>query len=268
MVSLTSGILGVSANNHGNSTSTTPNGSVDSFAQQLATAIEGYLGKSGNSSQFEIDVTAPSGQNSAAGSQFTVTVKNLDPSTPAATTPASTPVATSAAAAPAASVATPAAVESSSAAPAIQSAAPLTAAEKADMTPTQAYWASQPPAVQVLQNTPDDQKQEVAQQLANQGYSIDVPIMVWGWDPLATMIERQTAGYTWVPSAMQSSIQEAPGVGGVSGATPYDPTSPPAGSIPVSTAFAEGTNISSDSVAEMWIHGQSFTVGSPNIAAS
>ena len=136
------------------------------------------------------------------------------------------------------------------------------------MTPTQAYWASQPPAVQVLQNTPDDQKQEVAQQLANQGYSIDVPIMVWGWDPLATMIERQTAGYTWIPSELQQNVQEAPGMGRrFRGDAVRSEPAPPPGSIPVSTAFANGTNMQ-DAVAQLWIQGESFTVGSPNIAAS
>ena len=215
----------------------------------------------GNGSQFEIDVTSPSGQNSAAGSQFTVTVKNLDPTTTAA--PETTAAATPAAATPAAT--TPAA---SSATASATSGTVLTAAEKANMTPTEAYWASQPPAVQVLQNTPDDQKPAVAQQLANEGYAIDVPIMVWGWDPLATMIERQTAGYTWVPSAMQPAIQEAPGVDAppVRRLTPR--TFRPPGPIPVSTAFAEGTNVAADAVAEMWMQGQSFTLGSANTSTS
>jgi len=122
--------------------------------------------------------------------------------------------------------------------------------------------------VQALETTPDDERPALAEQLANEGYAIDVPIMVWGWDPLSTMIARQTAGYTWVPSALQASIQEAPGVGGVTGATPYDPSSPPAGSIPVSTAFAVGTNISADSVAEMEIKANSFTVGTPATSAT
>ena len=256
MVSLTNGILGANAADSATLMNAKASGSIDAFAQQLESAIQGYLGQSGNGSQFEIDVSSASGQNSAAGSQFTVTVKSLG-SGAASSTPA-TPVATAPAATP----------EVANSAAALPSGTALTGAEKAAMTPTEAYWASQPPAVQVLQNTPDDQKQAVAQQLANQGYTIDVPIMVWGWDPLATMIERQTAGYTWVPSAMQPSIQEAPGIENVSGSTPYDAGNPPTGSIPVSTAFAEGTNISSDSVAEMWIQGQSFTVGSPNISSS
>ena len=50
-------------------------GSTDLFAQQLATAIEGYLGKIGNGSHFEIDIQSGPGQSSG-GSQFTVTVKD------------------------------------------------------------------------------------------------------------------------------------------------------------------------------------------------
>lgn len=260
MVNLTSGILETNATNSVSLMNAKASGSVDAFAQQLESAIEGYLAKSGNGSHFEIDVTSPTGQNSAAGSQFTVTVKSLDPA------PAATPE-TGASATTAAVTPSPTTATNSSAASATSETA-LTAAQKAKMTPTDAYWASQPPAVQVLRNTPDDQKTAVAQQLANEGYAIDVPIMVWGWDPLATMIERQTAGYTWVPSALQPAIQEAPGVTGVTGATPYATNFPPAGSIPVTTAFAEGTNVASDAVAEMWMQGQSFTLSSPNTSTS
>jgi hypothetical protein len=109
------------------------------------------------------------------------------------------------------------------------------------MTPDQAYWASQPAAVQALQNLPPDQRQALAEQLSNQGYAIDVPIMVWGWDPLATMVQRQIDGYTWVPSADQANIPVGPGLN-VPGYPGYDPNDPPPGSIPVSTAFAIGTN--------------------------
>lgn len=109
------------------------------------------------------------------------------------------------------------------------------------MTPDQAYWAEQPPAIQALQYMPDDQRMAAAQQLANEGYTIDVPIMVWGWDPLATMIDRQNNGYTWVPSALQSDVPVTPG-NTFPGLPSYDPNNPPAGSIQVTTAFAIGTN--------------------------
>ncbi|GEM_PF-2224314 len=139
--------------------------------------------------------------------------------------------------------------------PAAQTAAPAPPATSSE-TPTDAYWASQPAAVQALRYAPDDQKVELAQQLASEGYSIDVPIMVWGWDPLATMIQRQEEGYTWVPSALQPSVGVAPGVT-MPGQDSYNPNRPPAGSIQVSTAFANGTNIAADPVAEMWLKGES-----------
>jgi len=109
------------------------------------------------------------------------------------------------------------------------------------MTPTEAYWAEQPPAVQALQNMPLDQRPAAAAALAAQGYTIDFPIMVQGQDPLVTMLTRETDGYTWVPSAMQADVQVAPGIS-CPGFSSYDPAKPPAGSIEVSTAFADGTN--------------------------
>jgi hypothetical protein len=100
------------------------------------------------------------------------------------------------------------------------------------MTFDQTYWASQPAAVQQLQDIQDPQQRtQVAEQLAQQGYSIDVPIMVWGWDPGTTTAARQSMGYTWVPSAEQP-VAAAPGVT-FGGASPYNPAQPPAGSIAV-----------------------------------
>jgi hypothetical protein len=133
-----------------------------------------------------------------------------------------------------------------------------TVAATAEETPTDAYWAAQPAAVQALRYAPEDQKGAMAEQLAQQGYQIDVPIMVWGWDPLATMIQRQEEGYTWVPSALQQNVASAPGVS-MPGSAPYNPDSAPAGSIQVSTAFADGTNIAADPVAQLWLKGESAT---------
>ena len=94
-----------------------------------------------------------------------------------------------------------------------------------------AYWAQQPAAVQQLRNMQDfDQRKTVASQLAAEGYTIDVPIMVWGWDPSKTMAARQSYGYTWVPSALQAPVTAAPGIT-APGMTSYDPSNPPAGSI-------------------------------------
>lgn len=119
------------------------------------------------------------------------------------------------------STSTPAA----SAAPATSST--LTAQQAFD----DAYWAAQPAAVQALRDAPADDRAEMATQLAQQGYSIDVPIMVWGWDPYTTTNTRVADGYTWVPSALQSSVNVAPGLT-FDGAS-YNASDPPSGSIAV-----------------------------------
>ncbi len=105
--------------------------------------------------------------------------------------------------------------------------APWYAASTADNE----YWAQQPAAVQALRNIPNEtQREQLASQLASQGYSIDVPVMVWGWDAGITTQLRESAGYTWVPSALQANVTEAPGLN-TPGFTPYNPSNPPAGSI-------------------------------------
>ena len=97
-----------------------------------------------------------------------------------------------------------------------------------------AYWAAQPPAVQALRTMQDPEQRTVAAtELAAEGYSIDVPIMVWGWDPSITTAMRQADGYTWVPSAMQNPVEDAPGLPGYGNTTGYNPNNPPAGSIAV-----------------------------------
>lgn len=96
-----------------------------------------------------------------------------------------------------------------------------------------AYWASQPPAVQALRYMDDQtQRSELAGQLTAAGYKIDAPVMVWGWDPAKVTTLRQGMGYTWVPSGYQNPVAEAPGVDD-HGSQPYDPTNPPSGSIAV-----------------------------------
>ena len=95
------------------------------------------------------------------------------------------------------------------------------------------YWGAQPAAVQQLRNLDDPyQRAALGSELASQGYSIDTPVMIWGWDPHLTTQLRQSFGYTWVPSAMQAPITAAPGITGA-GITPYDPNHPPPGSISV-----------------------------------
>jgi hypothetical protein len=78
-----------------------------------------------------------------------------------------------------------------------------------------------------------EQREATATQLANEGYSIDVPIMVWGWDPSITMAMRQSEGYTWVPSALQAQVQVAPGLSSVGTLAAYNSNNPPPGSISV-----------------------------------
>jgi len=96
------------------------------------------------------------------------------------------------------------------------------------------YWAHQPPAVRALRGqdtNPETIKK--AMTLATQGYTIDVPIMVWGYNPVCMMGLRKDYGYTWVPSALQPNILIAPGLN-MPGVPPYDPKNPPKGSIIVS----------------------------------
>jgi hypothetical protein len=207
--------------------------SMDSFAQQLATTLAGYLNQSGGSG---IDIQIQR-QNSDAN-QFTITVETPASTTSAAATTSSTP---ETAAAASTTPTTTTSTTTSGATPASSAATATSGLDKSQMTPDQAYWAEQPPAVQALQSMPADQRYAAAQDLASQGYTIDVPIMVWGWDPLATMMVRQNDGLTWVPSALQPNIPVAPG-DSFAGLPSYDPNNPPAGSIPVTTAFAVGTN--------------------------
>lgn len=257
MVIGTTGAQQTNLSNSLNLQRTISSSTLESFEQQLTSAIASYLGKSGNGTQIEINIQP--GQ--PAGSLNIDVTATPDPATPSTTT-AADPVTTATTTAPVATpvttaLATPPAT-STPAAPATAASTALTSGASSQITPTDAYWADQPTAVQALRYTPDDEKAGLAQQLANEGYSIDVPIMVWGWDPLATMIERQSAGYTWVPSALQPSVDVAPGVS-MPGSIPYNPDGPPAGSIQVSTAFADGTNIAADPIAELWLQGQSST---------
>jgi hypothetical protein len=105
-------------------------------------------------------------------------------------------------------------------------------AQSTTMSFDESYWANQPPAVQELQDINDpSERAAAATQLASEGYTIDVPIMVWGWDPQITTELRQSMGYTWVPSAEQKPVEVAPGL--TANGASYNPNSPPAGSIMV-----------------------------------
>jgi len=110
---------------------------------------------------------------------------------------------------------------------------PPTSPINAPQSTDDVYWARQPAAVQQLRNIGDyGQRSQMAGQLAAEGYSIDTPVMVWGWDASKTTQLRQGFGYTWIPSAMQAAVTAAPGLSGGS-MTAYNPLNPPPGSIPV-----------------------------------
>ncbi len=47
---------------------------VDSFAQQLESALESYFGQSGKGSQFDINIQPAQGQESGGGGQYLVTI--------------------------------------------------------------------------------------------------------------------------------------------------------------------------------------------------
>jgi hypothetical protein len=133
------------------------------------------------------------------------------------------------AAAPAHSIAAP--ETSTSTTGSLTAAAVDSTSPENDANYDDAYWAAQPAAVQQLRDIPDPEKRgALATQLAAEGYKIDVPIMMWGWDPAKTMAMRVSDGYTWVPSAYQNPVEVAPGINFPPG-KPYDPNNPPPDSI-------------------------------------
>src|ERR1041385_2776639 len=78
-----------------------------------------------------------------------------------------------------------------------------------NQTFNEAYWAHQPPEVRALRGVPPDVGMETpggltdqAKALIQKGFIIDVPIMVWGWDPFKVMSLRIQYGYSSVPDAL------------------------------------------------------------------
>jgi len=230
-----------------------------SFARQLASAVQEDPKRSGVATPAERDMSEVLGRDSG-GSQFLAAVRPAT-LTPAATVasgsvlaPATTPIVAAlsgSATLPATATTTPASDiptmlgmgPVAGTAPVQQNLnPPAVAATTAPISEADAYWNAQPAAVQVLRNMPDDAaKDKLALSLANQGYSIDTQIMVWGWDPQMTMTVRENQGYSWVPSFGQANIPVGPGLSMPDDPTTYNPGDPPAGAIQVSTAFAVGT---------------------------
>jgi len=193
----------VNNNSTANSNTTTGNQSSDEFQSQLSAALSATL------EQFGVD---PSQVNITIGPSTTTSNSNLTGF--AAIAAAIAPANTTQPATPTSTTPTP----------------------DAQTDPVQtfddAYWAKQPAAVQALRQIDDPtQRAFQAANLAASGYKIDVPIMIWGWDPSKVTDLRKSFGYTWVPSAMQAPVQEAPGIAAFG--QPYNPNNPPSGSIAV-----------------------------------
>jgi hypothetical protein len=225
-------LLGPSA-----SSSTSSASSTSSFAKELANSIEGFTKQSTPESR----ASEVLGQTSVKSQNPVTSTKNsVDPisaPTPTATTTTTTTTATS-------NIPTMLGMGPvAGTAPVQQSVtAEAQTVNPANETEEQAYWAAQPAAVQALQNMPvGPARDQMALQLANQGYSIDTQIMVWGWDPQMTMQIRENQGYSWVPSYGEANIPVGPGLSMPEDPTSYNPGNPPVGAIMVSTAFANGT---------------------------
>jgi hypothetical protein len=189
--------------------------SAQSFTALLSEALSETLSKFGiNPNSIQLTVQDQSSQTPAASQNSAV----------------SQPPVSQAAAAPAASAVNSAAATADTA---TSSTASSTTNTDSGTSADDAYWSAQPAAVQQLRGIQSlDERQALGEELANEGYSIDVPIMIWGWDAGKVTAARESYGYTWVPSALQQPVSAAPGITG-GGITPYDPSKPPSGSIQV-----------------------------------
>lgn len=224
--------------------------STSSFKQELASAVEGQLHQSGRGSEHTINASELKGQASD-GRQFLVTsraeisnsVKPIASGPNATATTTSTTTSTATPTTPASNIPTMLGMGPvAGTAPVQQVTGSQISVSATPVSEGDAYWDAQPEAVQALRNMPDGEaKDQLALNLANQGYSIDTQIMVWGWDPQMTMTMRANEGYSWVPSYGQANIPVGPGLSMPEDPTQYNPGNPPAGAIQVSTAFAVGT---------------------------
>jgi hypothetical protein len=203
-----------------------------SFTSLLSEAFSEALSKFGiNPNNVKLTIEDQSSQTSVTSQNSAVSqAATSQAATSQTATVSPVPRGSLSAAAAAASMA-PAATTATAAA--TSSAANSTTNPDSGTSADDAYWAAQPAAVQQLRGIQSmDERQALGEQLANEGYSIDVPIMIWGWDPGKVTAARESYGYTWVPSALQQQVSAAPGITG-GGITPYDPTNPPSGSIQV-----------------------------------
>jgi len=201
---------------------------LDSFRSALSESVSSTLAQFGiDPNQVQVSVTPASTTNTPAPSTNTTqpsTTQSNDGYDPFLQAAHYSWVGTSVPAAP-----------SSASVPATNQLQPTAAADPT-LAFDNSYWAQQPAAVQPLRTMPESERTNYAQQLASEGYKIDVPIMVWGWDPSMVTSMRQADGYTWVPSAMQNPVEVAPGLGALGNLAAYDPNNPPPGSITVPPA--------------------------------
>jgi len=220
---------------------------LDSFHGALSDAVSSTLEKFGiHPNDVKISITRAS-EDSKTPAPANSTVRTAPPTPGTSSSSSESTASTSAAAGPPdggydpflqAAYNNPAqntSVQSSTKA-ATESSTPSAATAAADAQEAfdNAYWAQQPAAVQPLRTMQNqEQRSTLATQLASEGYAIDVPIMVWGWDPSLVTSMREADGYTWVPSALQTPIEAAPGFSGYGTVPAYDPNNPPAGSIAV-----------------------------------
>ena len=205
--------------------------SAQSFTTFLSEAVSETLSKFGiDPNSFQLTLTNQPSQTPATSSNPATTFATASSQPASDPTTLSTPAATAPTAANSAPAAEPPVAARQTLAPSSGSSSQTWYAS----TPADdAYWSAQPAAVQQLRGIDNlDERKQLGEQLANEGYTIDVPIMVWGWDAGKVTAARQSYGYTWVPSALQQQVSAAPGVRG-GGIIPYNSTNPPSGSIRV-----------------------------------
>jgi hypothetical protein len=233
MIQLNTSALSGSQDSSANPFSSTASQTDGGFQSALSSALSATLQQFGiNPNSVTLSITpATTSATTAATTSATASATTGA----AAVTPfsAASTAANAVSATPAASAAAATTAETTPSAPSAMSAEAASSSVESDESYDDAYWASQPPAVQALRNTDDySQRSELAAKLSAEGYDVDVPIMVYGWDPAKITAARESYGYTWVPSAAQTPVEQAPGIS-TPGGTAYNANNPPAGSIAV-----------------------------------
>jgi hypothetical protein len=102
---------------------------------------------------------------------------------------------------------------------------------------TEMWWLAQPPQVRELRSMPADEARTAkALSLAQTGFTILIPVCVYGWDAHNAMECYQANGFKWVPALLQNlTVAQFP-------LNPWElsqDTPMPKGSIKVSLAEAD-----------------------------